>query len=213
MSIYTPDMEYYEDIKYQEFLLSSRRKNICNPEKVMNNFSLKGAVNVVDFGMGLGYFTPYLLNKMDKYSHLWGIECQPELIDQVLKKKVEKNIENFSTVYLDKTDHPLLPQWIPVPDVIFASLSLSTFPNPGLAMDGLIRSMVPGGKLIVLEWSKTEHPEGPGIRDKVSTDKMKYLAEIYNIKVTNSFLVSEYIYGLELRADEKFQMAFYDHRE
>jgi phospholipid N-methyltransferase len=213
MGIYTPDMEYYEDMKYQEFLMSSRRKNICNPEKIMPNINLKGATNVVDFGMGLGYFVPYLLSKMDPYSHLWGIECQEDLIDYVLRKKVEKELQNFSTVYLDKTDHPLLPQWIPHPDVVFASLSLSTFPNPGLALDGLIRSMTPGGKIYLIEWSKTEHPEGPPMRDKVSTDKMKYLAETYHIKIVNQFPVSEFMYGLELCAGEKFQMAFYDHRE
>jgi ubiquinone/menaquinone biosynthesis C-methylase UbiE len=213
MSIYTPDMEYFEDIRYQEFLLSSRRKAICPPEKVMKEINLQGAANVVDFGMGLGFFIPYLQQKMHNEAWLWGVESQPELIDLALKKKVEFNIQNFSTVYLDKTDHPLLPGWIPKPDVIFASLSLSTFANPGLAMDGLIRSMKPEGKLYVIDWSKTEHSEGPAIKDKVSADKIKYLAELYNLEVVNAFGISEFFYGLEIKAGEEFNVVFYDHRE
>ncbi|MDX1957694.1 MAG: class I SAM-dependent methyltransferase [Leptospiraceae bacterium] len=213
MANYTPDMEYYEDLKFQEFLLSSRRKAICPPEKIMKEVNLKGCKNVVDFGMGLGFFIPYLKQKMDKDAWLWGVECQPEIIDLTLKRKIEMNLENFSTVYLDKTDHPLLPSWIPAPDVIFAALSLSTFPNPGLAMDGLIRSMKPNGKLYVIDWSKTEHPDGPAIKEKISLDKMKYLAELYNLEVANTFTVSEFFYGLEVIAGEDFNIVFYDYRE
>jgi phospholipid N-methyltransferase len=213
MGNYTPDMDYYEDFQYQEFLLSSRRKSLCTPEKVMQSISLKGAKNIVDFGMGLGFFIPYLQQKMDKESWLWGVECQADLIDFVLKRKVEHNLKNFSAVYLEKSDTPLLPQWIPHPDVIFASLSLSTFPNPGLAMDGLIRSAKLGGKLIILDWAKIDHNEGPAIKEKVSLDKMKYLAELYHLSITNQFVVSELVYGLEVKAGENFVHQFYDHRE
>jgi ubiquinone/menaquinone biosynthesis C-methylase UbiE len=213
MSTYKPDMEYYEDIAFQEFLLTSRRKQFCNPEKIMDAISLKNAKNIVDFGMGLGYFIPFLQQKMESEAWLWGVECQAELIDIVLKKKVESNIKNFSTVYLEKSDSPLLPNWIPLPDVIFASLSLSTFPNPGLAMDSLIRSMKPGGRLIIIDWAKIDYFEGPAIKEKVSLDKMKYLAELYNLTILNQFIISEAIYGLEVQASNQFVYQFYDHRE
>jgi ubiquinone/menaquinone biosynthesis C-methylase UbiE len=179
----------------------------------MDAISLKNAKNVVDFGMGLGYFIPFLQQKMESEAWLWGVECQAELIDIVLKKKVESNIKNFSTVYLEKSDSPLLPNWIPLPDVIFASLSLSTFPNPGLAMDSLIRSMKPGGRLIVIDWAKIDYIEGPAIKEKVSLDKMKYLAELYNLTILNQFIKSEVIYGLEVQANNQFVYQFYDHRE
>jgi len=213
MSTYKPDMEYYEDIAFQEFLLTSRRKQFCNPEKIMDAISLKNAKNIVDFGMGLGYFIPFLQQKMESEAWLWGVECQAELIDIVLKKKVESNIKNFSTVYLEKSDSPLLPNWIPLPDVIFACLSLSTFPNPGLAMDSLIRSMKPGGRLIIIDWAKIDYFEGPAIKEKVSLDKMKYLAELYNLTILNQFIISEVIYGLEVQASNQFVYQFYDHRE
>jgi len=213
MSTYTPDMEYFEDMRYQEFLLSSRRKAICPVEKILREFDLKDAQNVVDFGMGLGFFIPYLKQKMHKDAWLWGVECQQDLIDLVLKKKVQNDIKNFSVVYLERTEHPLLPQWIPVPEIIFASLSISTFPNPGLAMDGLIRSMKPNGKLIIIDWAKTEYPEGPSIREKVSLDKMKYLAELYNLEIIRTFIINEFFYGLIVKASENFETSIYDFRD
>lgn len=213
MGSYTPDMEYFEDMRYQEFLLSSKRKAICPVNKVLNEFDLKNAQNVVDFGMGLGFYIPYLQSKMNKDAWLWGVECQQDLIDLVLKKRVEQNIKNFSVAYLERTEHPLLPQWIPVPDYIFASLSISTFANPGLAMDGLVRSMKPDGQLIIIDWSKTEYPIGPSIREKVSLDKMKYLAELYNLEIVKTFIVSEFFYGLIVKAGANFQRKNYYYRE
>ena len=87
MSTYKPDMEYYEDIAFQEFLLTSRRKQFCNPEKIMDAISLKNAKNIVDFGMGLGYFIPFLQQKMESEAWLWGVECQAELIDICIKNE------------------------------------------------------------------------------------------------------------------------------
>lgn len=207
------EIDYYEDMKYQDFLLSSRRKVICPPEKIMYYIEIKDAINVVDFGMGKGFFTHYLKKKMDKEAHLWGIDYQQEILDLVLKRKVEESIQNFTVVHIDKTEHPLLPNWIPLPDVIFTAMCLSTFPDPGFAMDGLIRSMKPEGRLFVIDWAKVEFPEGPAIKDKISFDKMKYLAEYHKLKVVNAFTVNEFVYGMEIIAGPDFKTQFYDYRE
>ncbi|MCX8000140.1 MAG: SAM-dependent methyltransferase, partial [Leptospiraceae bacterium] len=103
--------------------------------------------------------------------------------------------------------------WVPVPEYIFASLSISTFANPGLAMDGLVRSMKPNGKLIIVDWSKTEYPIGPNIKEKVSLDKMKYLAELYNLEIIKTFIVSEFFYGLIVQAGPNFERKNYYYRE
>jgi ubiquinone/menaquinone biosynthesis C-methylase UbiE len=207
------EIDYYEDIKYQNFLLSSRRKIVTLPEKVMNQIQLSDATNVVDFGIGKGFFIPYLLKKMNKDAHLWGIDYQEEILDYVLKKRIDENILNFTALHMDKTDHPLLPNWIPLPEVIFTSMCLSTFSDPGLAMDGLIRSLKEGGRLYVIDWSKVEFAEGPAIKDKISIDKMKYLAELYKLEVTNTFTINEFSYGLEVIAGPEFKSQFYDYRE
>ncbi|MCP5503473.1 MAG: methyltransferase domain-containing protein [Leptospiraceae bacterium] len=207
------ELDYYELISYQEFLLSSRRKQICPPEIIMNQIELKQARNVVDFGMGLGFFTPFLQAKMAPDSWLWGAECQPDLIDLILKRKVQEDLQNFSVFYMEKTDHPMLPQWVPIPEIIFAAMSLSTFPDPGLAMDGLIRSMKPGGRLIILDWTKAEFQEGPPIKDKISMDKMKYLAEFYYLEIIKSYTINEYVYGLEVKAGKDFTYGLSDFRE
>jgi hypothetical protein len=73
--------------------------------------------------------------------------------------------------------------------------------------------MKPGGRLIVIDWAKIDYIEGPAIKEKVSLDKMKYLAELYNLTILNQFIISEVIYGLEVQANNQFVYQFYDHRE
>lgn len=102
----------------------------------------------------------------------------------------------------------MLPEWIPAPDAVFASLVLSTFPDPGLAMDGLIRSIKKGGKLIVLDWMKNEYSIGPKINDKISLDKMKFLAELYHLDIVKNVRISEHVYGLEVVAGKILNIVF-----
>ena len=82
-----------------------------------------------------------------------------------------------------------------------------------VAMDGLIRSMKPEGRLFVIDWAKVEFPEGPAIKDKISFDKMKYLAEYHKLKIVNAFTVNEFVYGMEIVAGPEFKTQFYDYRE
>lgn len=206
------ETEYYRSQTYQEYLLSSHRREVCPPEDVYAFFNWKGLTNLVDFGSGLGfYFQDF--RKWFPHVWIWAAECQQDIIDKILRRKLMEGIEQLTPFYMDQSDHPLLPEWVPVPEIIFASLSLSTFPNPGLAMDGLIRSMKAGGRLFIVDWSKTESGFGPKINEKISMDKMKFLAEEYKLEVTKSGRISEHFYGLEVRASEHFIYGYYDLKE
>ncbi|TGN17687.1 SAM-dependent methyltransferase [Leptospira idonii] len=206
------ETEYYRSLKYQEYLISSHRREVCSPEDVYSFFNWKGLQNLVDFGSGLGfYFTEF--RKWFPHAWIWAGECQQDIIDKILRRKLLEGLENITPFYIDQSDHPLLPEWVPVPEIIFASLSLSTFPNPGLAMDGLIRSMKAGGRLFIVDWSKTESGFGPKINEKISLDKMKFLAEEYKLEVTKSGRISEYFYGMEVKASPSFVYGYYDLKE
>ncbi|MDF3822028.1 SAM-dependent methyltransferase [Leptospira sp. 96542] len=206
------DTEYYKALSYQEYLMSSHRKEVCPPEDVYNFFNWKGLTNLVDFGSGLGfYFTEF--RKWFPHVQIWAAECQQDIIDLILRRKLLEGIEKLTPFHIDQSDHPLLPEWVPVPEIIFASLSLSTFPNPGLAMDGLIRSMKKDGRLFVIDWAKTESGFGPKINEKISLDKMKFLAEEYKLAVVKSGRISEYFYGMEVKASPTFVYGYYDLKE
>lgn len=204
------DLEYFFLPEYQEFLISSKRRTIYPPEALFSSIKLSDARNIVDFGCGMGFLIPEIQKVIPKDTWIWAGDCQQDLLDLILRRKLMEGWEKVSPFYIDRSDHPLLPEWIPVPDVIIASLSISTFPNPGLAMDGLVRSMKPEGKLVIIDWSKVDFSYGPRLNEKVSLDKMKFLAEDYNLEVINTFKVSDYFYGIEVQSSRNFVYGFLD---
>lgn len=207
------ELEYYESDSYQTFLLSSKRRDIYPAEAIFDQFSFRSVENLVDFGSGRGFFLNEFPKVMSNSSWVWAADCQQEVLDYLLKRKIDEGITRMTPFHIERSDHPLLPEWIPVPDLIFSSLCLSTFPDPGLAMDGLIRSMRPGGRLIVVDWNKTDYEYGPRVSEKISLDKMIFLAEDYKLKVTKQIKLRELFYAFEVVAGKDFVWGYYDLKE
>ena len=207
------ELEYYESRVYREFLLSSKRREICPPDVIFSEFPINDVQNLLDFGAGNGFFLPEFRKRLPPTSWVWGAECQQDLIDELLQLKLKEEISNFTPFFVERSDHPLLPEWIVKPDAGFCALSISTFPDPGLALDGLLQSMQKDARLIIIDWAKVEYDQGPKLAEKVSLDKLKFLAEEYNIDIVKTVSISEYIYGVEARAGKDFEYGHYSLKE
>lgn len=193
---------YYEEEEYHRYLLSRERKELF-PYSLLDQVSFEGAENVLDFGMGNGYFLPPLMKRLPEGATLWGAECQEILIDQALQRKVREGITNFIPFFIERTEHPLMPDWIPTMDLILCSCVLSTFADPSLAMQGVSRILKRGSAIIVFDWERVEAPSGPEVDQKVSRDRMLYFVEDAGFQVTRTLKTNPYVYGLEIRLTEK----------
>ena len=191
-------LPYYEEKEFHEYLLSSQRRELFPRKELLSQIKWEGITNLLDFGMGNGYFLLSFYNYIEEGAHIWGAECQEILIDATLKIKVKEKLENFIPFYVERTEHPLLPDWIPEMDMIFASCVMSTFANPTLAIKGVARNMKKDGKIILIDWEKKESPSGPDMVHKISLDRMKYLIEDSGFLINRKLITNEYIYALEL---------------
>ena len=190
-------LPYFEEQEYHKFLLSEERLGIFKPEDYLRQIEWKGIKNLLDFGMGNGFFLPFFYPFLDVECSIWGAECQELLIDYTLQLKVKENLRNFIPFYVDRTEHPLLPDWLPEFDLIFCSCTLSTFADPSLAIKGIGRGLKENGKIIVLDWAKMDSPGGiPNISQKVSFDRMEYFIEEAEFKITKKLKTSPYLYSV-----------------
>jgi SAM-dependent methyltransferase len=192
---------YYEEEDYHRYLLSRERKELF-PHSLLDQVPFDGLENVLDFGMGNGYFLPPLMKRLPDGAFLWGAECQEILIDQALQRKVREGITNFIPFYIERTEHPLMPDWIPTMDLILCSCVLSTFADPSLAIQGVARILKPGRSIVLLDWEKVEAPSGPESDQKVSRDRMLYFIEDSGFVVARTLKTNPYVYGLEIKAGE-----------
>lgn len=191
-------LPYYEEEAYHQYLLSPERKEIFPPDKILGQINWSGVQHILDFGMGNGYFLPYFKKHLDKDIQIWGAECQEILIDETLHLKVKENFTNFIPFFLEKNEHPLLPEWLPQMDIVFCSCVLSTFADPTLAIKGIGRIMKEGGRMILLDWDKVEAPSGPDITQKVSRDRMSFFIEEADYKIVHTLEINKYFYGFEI---------------
>ncbi|MCB1165986.1 MAG: methyltransferase domain-containing protein [Leptospiraceae bacterium] len=203
-------LPFYEDPKYHKYLLSQARRDLFPVSRILNQLPLHSAEDILDFGMGNGYFLDGFLSILPEESHVWGAECQELLIDFCLQRKVKEKIERFTPFYVERTEHPLLPDWIPPMDLIFCSCVMSTFADPTLALRGIGRVLKPDGPVVVIDWERREAPSGPELIQKVSRDRMEYFIDESGYSITQRLRINEFVYGLVLQKNpEKFEETVY----
>ncbi len=191
-------LPYYEEPEYHRYLTSRPRRELFPVDQLLAQLRWETVEHLLDFGMGPAYFLPGFKKHLKADSWVWGAECQEVLIDFVLSTKNREKITNFIPFFVDRTEHPLLPDWIPPMDLIFCSCVLSTFADPALAIRGIARALKAEASIIVLEWEKIEAPSGPEIAQKISRDRMVYFIEDAGFKVFRTLRTNKYIYGLEI---------------
>lgn len=199
-------LPYYEEPAYHRYLLSPARRELFPVDAILREIDWTGVKDVLDFGMGNGYFLLPLLKRLGPEGHLWGAECQEILIDYCLRQKARDRLDSFTPFYVERTEHPLLPDWIPMMDMVFCSCVLSTFADPTLPIKSVGRAMKPDGRIVIIEWDRVEAPSGPELAQKMSQDRMKYCVNEAGCRIVKEWRISPYLYGLIIAKDpERFE--------
>ncbi|MCB1174490.1 MAG: methyltransferase domain-containing protein [Leptospiraceae bacterium] len=194
---------YYEDPEYLRYLLSRERHEIFSIQRILDPIDWQSVENLLDFGMGPGFFSAALLKRLPKDAWLWGSECQETLIDRMLKRRTDEGLERITLFHTERTEHPLLPDWIPDPDIIFCSCVMSTFADPSLAISGIGRKLKNDGYMYLLDWERIESPAGPPLVARVSSKRMQYSIEEAGFEVYNEIELNEWLYYYQLRKTER----------
>ncbi|MBW7859227.1 MAG: methyltransferase domain-containing protein [Leptonema sp. (in: Bacteria)] len=194
-------LPYYEEPSYHKYLLSPERRDLFPVSSILDAINWKDVNNVLDFGMGNGFFLEPLLKRTAPHGHIWGAECQELLIDFILRFKVKNEIQRFTPFFVERTEHPLLPDWIPMMDLVFCSCVLSTFADPTLAIKSVGRAMKSSGQIVIIDWERRDAPSGPATVQKMSVDRMKYCIDEAGCKVTKEWKINQYLYGIIIEKD------------
>lgn len=126
------------------------------PDEVVAQIRLRPTDVIADIGAGTGYFS-FRFARMVPEGKVLAVDLQPEMIAILERRKAELKVANLQTVRSTERD-PNLPE--NSVDVIFFADVYHEFEWPREMMQGIVRALRPGGRVIQIEY-RGEDPEVP----------------------------------------------------
>ena len=149
-------MESKENVKkYYDDYVSRQRKYGITPRhrfilKRLKKFGLKSTSKVLEIGSGIGTLSILIVNEV-KNGYFLGCDIS-EVSIKVCNAELKRSYTDFLVTDMSDFKSEIKFDFIVLPDV------LEHIPDDTKAMQELFRVLKPGGKLMVLEFSKPKMP-------------------------------------------------------
>ena len=126
------------------------------PERVVDSLRLAPDHVVADIGAGTGYFAFRIAERVPE-GGVYAVDIQPEMLDIIDGRADAEGYENVVAVQ-GQIDDPNLPDGSV--DVALIVDAYHEFSHPREMMEGLVRALVPGGRVVLIEY-RGEDPAVP----------------------------------------------------
>lgn len=136
----------HEDIVH--WLERPSRVNSELPDRLVRSLDLKPSMHVADIGAGTGYFT-FRLSPLVPYGKVHAVDIQQRMLDLIAAKSDSAGVRNVEVVHGTETD-PMLPEG--KIDLALIVGSYHEFYYPYEMMTNVVESLVPGGRLVLVEY-------------------------------------------------------------
>lgn len=123
------------------------------PQQVVDALDLKPTDVVADIGAGTGYFS-FRISSSVPQGKVLAVDIQPEMIDIMNFLKQENKITNVEPI-LGNVTNPNLP--LESVDLALLVDAYHEFEYPREMMEGIVRSLKPGGRVVLVEYRR-ENP-------------------------------------------------------
>lgn len=125
------------------------------PDQVVANMGLEPDDVVADIGAGTGYFS-FRMAELVPEGRVLAVDIQQEMLDLIEQRAQEEGVDNVEPV-LGRVDDPRLPE--NTVDAVLMVDAYHEFSHPFEMMEGIVRSLKPGGRVVLLEY----RAEDPGV--------------------------------------------------
>ncbi|MEE4299157.1 MAG: class I SAM-dependent methyltransferase [Pseudomonadales bacterium] len=138
------------------WLERSGRERSERTDLLIENLPLEPDDVVADIGAGTGYFSFPVAERVPE-GRVLAVDIQPEMLAMIRERRQETGIENVEPV-LGSEDDPNLPEQ--GVDLIFIVDAYHEFSQPKEMGEAMARALVPGGRLVLVEY-RAEDPRVP----------------------------------------------------
>jgi ubiquinone/menaquinone biosynthesis C-methylase UbiE len=148
----------YEGLKTLKRLdvVESDRDQWQRPSDIIRALNLRHGSTVVDLGCGSGYFALKLSSEVDSAGTVYAVDIRRLPLMFLWVRALIRHQSNIRT-WLGKADNPHLPSG--AAHAVLIANTYHEFENPVAMLDQVVQSLVPGGRLVIVDPSDAEQGE------------------------------------------------------
>ncbi|MEM8767665.1 MAG: class I SAM-dependent methyltransferase [Pseudomonadota bacterium] len=122
-------------------------------DKLVSRLPLQPDSVVADIGAGTGYFSFPVAERVPE-GQVLAVDIQPQMLAFIEERRKKEGVQNVKAI-LGTIKDPMLPA--NAVDLIFIVDAYHEFSHPREMGEAMVRSLVPGGKLVLIEY-RAEDP-------------------------------------------------------
>ena len=165
------------------------RRSWYNPDAIIEN--LHEGMVFADIGCGEGFFSILAAKKVGETGKVYAVDVDASAIERLKEKAKLQGLNNITakagaaeeTVFCNKCV-----------DMVFFSMVLHDFSDPAKVLKNAWQMLKPKGKLIDLDWKKTEMPFGPPAKIRFSEETASALLRDAGFQISEVIDVGKYHY-------------------
>ncbi len=142
-----PDRSFGDDVAFLDRL---DRDADDRPDTLIGSLEIPAGAQVADVGPGTGYYTWRLAQKVGSKGKVIAVDVQQTMLDLTAATLKKHQLSNVQLLLGNETDPRLPPDSL---DLVLMVNSYHEFSEPEAMMAAVNRSLKPGGRLVVIEYS------------------------------------------------------------
>lgn len=144
-------------------------------ELILERLDLREGMRVADVGAGTGLFTLPLARQVGAKGHVFAVDVQPYMLEHIAERAKRAGLRNIETIKASQTASGLPADSV---DLVFMCDAYHHIEAIGPYLASLHDALVPGGRLVVIDFDRSAAPAGSWIRDHIRADPSVFQAEI-----------------------------------
>ncbi len=162
----------------------------------MDALGVGDGVVVADLGAGSGWFTIRLANRVGPNGMVYAEDIQRQMIDSITRRVERLGLRNVRTV-LGTANDPRLPAKV---DAVLIVDSYHEMEQPVALLRNVARSLRPGGRIGIVNFTKDGGGPGPAIEDRVDPEQVIADADAAGLALQSRQTFLKYHYMLVFEA-------------
>jgi len=190
--------DYYYDAQFEQWLStfeSPGREVFDKKETILQALPIKPGMNIADIGAGTGLYTIPFAQHVGEKGLVYAVDISDDFIKNIKIRAKKHSLNNVIGHINSQKEIGLAQDSI---DLTFICNTYHHFEYPITTLKSIYQALVPGGKLVIIDYKRDPKVSSSWVMGHVRTHKEKVIQEVESVgfKLTDDKNILEQNYFL-----------------